>query len=250
MTYYALISKIIYIMINKIRTIFFDIDDTLYDSSHQAEEARINAILAMREAGLDVSQKKSYNILLDIVKEYGSNYPYHFNELLTHLGYGKNPRIIAAGVIAYHVTKIAYLVPFTDTIPTLLKLRDTGYHIGIITDGLAVKQWEKIIRLGLQHFMHTVTISEEVGKEKPDPAIFTQAIQTAGCIPQESIMVGDRPDKDIEGANLAGMRTVQIMKGKYSTMNAENKMQKPDYFISDLSDIIKILDAEKQGQDS
>ncbi|RLI92324.1 MAG: haloacid dehalogenase [Candidatus Altiarchaeales archaeon] len=228
-------------MEDKIRALFFDIDDTLYDSTLQANLARESAIKAMIEAGLDVNEEKAMSSLREIVRKFGSNYSYHFDELLKKFGYDPNPRIVAAGVVAYHTTKIAYLVPFPDTIPTLLRLRDLGYRLGIITDGISVKQWEKLIRLGLQHFFHSVTISSDVGREKPDPEIFKIAIKNAGCKPKEAIMVGDRPDRDISGANKVGMVTVQIAKGKYRWVKPRDESEKPDYTISTLADILDIL---------
>ena len=56
------------------KAIFFDIDNTLYDSTTQVEAARNNAVDAMMEAGLHIPKKKCLRILDDIVREYGSNY--------------------------------------------------------------------------------------------------------------------------------------------------------------------------------
>ncbi len=232
----------------KIKAIFFDIDDTLYDSTLQAELARRNAVKAMVEAGLNIDEEEGIRELHRTVERFGSNYERHFNELLKEFGYDSNPRIIAAGVVAYHTTKIAYLVPFPDTIPTLLKLREKGYKLGIITDGRAVKQWEKLIRLGLQHFFDTVVISEEIGREKPDQEMFQIAIKKMHCNKEETMMVGDRIDKDILGANKAGMITVQIMKGKYKGNKPKKPEEMPDYIISDLGEILKVLEKLKKRE--
>jgi len=224
-----------------IKAVLFDVDDTLYDSTLQVKSARSNAIKAMREAGLELTNKEGLQVLEEIVREFGSNYPYQFNELLKKLGYEYNPRIIAAGVAAYHSTKTAYLTPFPDTVPTLLKLRDLGFKLGAVTDGIAVKQWEKLIRMGLQHFFHTVVISSDVGCEKPGEKLFTIAAERLGCKTNESVMVGDRIDRDIMGANKAGMATVRIMKGKYRNNKPANKLQKPDHIIDNLYELIGII---------
>ena len=54
-------------------------------------------------------------------------------------------------------------------------------------------------------------------------------------------MVGDRLDKDIQGAKEAGMTTIQLMKGKYSTHKPEKEMQEPDYVVPSLKKILDIL---------
>jgi len=231
-------------MPRKIKAVFFDIDDTLYDSSVQAELARRNAVKAMIEAGLELDEEKAMKSLKRIVKKFGSNYQRHFNELLKESGQDENPRIVAAGMVAYHNTKMAYLVPLSDTVPTLLSLRDQGYKLGIITNGLAVKQWEKLIRLGLQHFFDAVVISEEIGKDKPEMEIFELAARRIGLKADEAVMVGDRIDKDISGANKTGMLTVQILKGKHRE-TPKNPEDEPEYIISELKGVLEVLKKEK-----
>jgi len=153
----------------------------------------------MIEAGLETDIEDGLKDLKQIVDEYGSNYENHFDVLLEKHGCGGNPRILAAGILAYHNTKSAYLVPFPDTVPTLLTLRQRGYRIGVITEGRSVKQWEKLISLGLQHFFHVVLVSEDVKMQKPDAELFREAARRIGCMPKEAVMVGDRLDKDIAG---------------------------------------------------
>lgn len=50
----------------------------------------------------------------------------HFDRLLERLGLKWNPEVIAAGVVAYRATSPVYLTPFPDTVPTLLRFKDSG----------------------------------------------------------------------------------------------------------------------------
>ncbi len=225
----------------KIKAILFDIDNTLYDTGLLVESARRNAVKAMVEAGLNATEDEALEKLKKIVRKYGPNYDHHYNKLLEAFGHRENPHIIAAGIVAYHDTKKAYLVPYLDTVPTLLRLKKQGYRVGVITEGLKVKQWEKLIRLGLQHFFDTVTITEK-RKGKLDPKIFGDAVKKLGCKPDEVMMVGDRVDKDVPGAKKAGLVTVQLMKGSYSRGKPKNKSEEPDFVISQLADLLRILD--------
>jgi len=226
---------------DRIKAVFFDIDNTLYDSTLQVEMARRNAIKAMIEAGLETDIEDGLKDLKQIVDEYGSNYENHFDVLLEKHGCGGNPRILAAGILAYHNTKSAYLVPFPDTVPTLLTLRQRGYRIGVITEGRSVKQWEKLISLGLQHFFHVVLVSEDVKMQKPDAELFREAARRIGCMPKEAVMVGDRLDKDIAGAKNAGMLTIQVLQGKYSDQKPSLPSEEPDYIVPNLKGILSIL---------
>lgn len=227
--------------LKKIKAVLFDIDDTLFDSTTLVKMARINAVKAMIESGLPLKNvMKGYELLMEVVKKYGSNYDQHFDRFLEILGFERNPRIIAAGVVAYHDTKLAYLKPDPDVIPTLITLRDMGYKLGIVSNGRSVKQWEKIIRLGLHHFFHTVVISEDVKSEKPDVKIFQVALKKLKIKPKEAVYVGDHLETDILGANTAGLISVRLAK-RNSNEPYQNKKMQPKILIKKISELIKIL---------
>lgn len=224
-----------------VKAVIFDIDDTLFDSATLAKMARINAVKAMVESGLPLkSIARGYKLLMRIVEKYGSNYNQHFDKVLEELGCEWNPKIIAAGVVAYHDTKQAYLKPEPEVIPTLITLRDRGYKLGIVSNGKAVKQWEKLIRLGLHHFFHAVVISEEVGSEKPDVEIFRITLKKLEVKPQEAIYVGDHLETDILGANKVGMISVRIVREKRKKQSYKDKIT-PRFSIKRISDLLKFL---------
>lgn len=217
--------------------VFFDIDDTLYASSELAYHARENAVNAMIDAGLvEKDPKKVFSLLEAIVKEKGSNFTRHFDLLLERVGMEWNPAIIAAGVAAYHDTKISYIHPYPDTVPVLLQLREKGCKLGIITNGIAVKQWEKLIRLGLNHFFHAVVISESYGVSKPSRELYEIALREVGVRAGDAIMVGDKLETDITGAKDAGLRAVWISHGRQAPAGAT-----PDAAIENISQLPGVL---------
>ncbi len=232
---------------SEMRVVFFDVDDTLYDSSRQVETARRHAVKAMIAAGLEMEETRAYDALTRVVQTFGPNYPKHFNELLKVQGFADDPRVVASGVVAYHNAKMTYLVPFADTIDTLSSLDGAGYRLGVITNGLAVKQWEKLVRLDIVKFFDTVVISETTGMEKPDPGIFLLAAEQAGCRPTEAAMVGDRVDTDISGANRAGMLAIQLLNGRYQDRHSQLPEENPDYIISDLREVLEVLEMERRS---
>ncbi|MCD6467580.1 MAG: TIGR02253 family HAD-type hydrolase [Methanomicrobia archaeon] len=196
-----------------IKSVVFDLDDTLYNSTALSESARKSALKAMVNEGLDIDLKKGYEDLMRIVKRYGSNYSEHFNRFLEEkLGY-VDYKFLASGVIAYHNTKFAYIRPFDDTVPTLIKLVKRKKKLGIVTNGVPVKQWEKILRLGLEHFFEFVIISSEVKYEKPSPKIYEIALEKLDLPPEEALMV-DNKIEDLKGAKNVGMKTVLIARVK------------------------------------
>ena len=81
------------------------------------------------------------------------------------------------------------------------------YKLGIVANQLkeVVGALEEV---GLGGYFQVQAISELVGIRKPDPGIYRWALEKAGCIPQEAVMVGDRVDNDIAPARSIGMWTV------------------------------------------
>jgi len=193
-----------------IKAIFFDIDDTLYDTSGFAELARKAALKAMIDAGLPLSHQDAYLLLREIIKEKGSNYDKHFNILTQRVFGEEKPLLIALGMITYHNVKFALLRLFPDTMATLIYLKKNNYQLGVISNGLTIKQWEKLIRLGLYHFFDDVITSQEAGSEKPDGEIFQMALDRMGCQAEQSVMVGNKFSDDILGATNAGMSAILV----------------------------------------
>ncbi|MCQ2977733.1 MAG: TIGR02253 family HAD-type hydrolase [archaeon] len=224
------------------KTVFFDIDDTLLDTSGFAEIARRSAIEAMCDNGLPLEYDEAYDMLKEIIKEKGSNYGKHFNILTKRLLGQEDSFLIALGMTTYHNIKFSLLRPFPRTLAILIYLKTKGYHLGAITNGKNIKQWEKLVRLNIHHFFDIVITSEEVGVEKPDPIIYLEALRRMNCDPKNSIMVGNKLDVDCVGAVNAGMSAILVN----STLSEEEKERVnnekiPIIVLDNISDIDTIL---------
>lgn len=225
-----------------IKAVFFDIDDTLYDTSGFAKLARKAALNAMIDAGLPLSHNVAYTLLREIIKEKGSNYDKHLNVLTKRVFGEEKPLLIAIGMITYHNVKFALLRLFPETMSTLIHLKAQGYHLGVISNGLTIKQYEKLVRLGLHHFFDSVITSQEAGVEKPDAAIFEMAMSKMGCKAENSVMVGNSFRDDILGAVDAGMSAVYLTQGlKDSEKEYLEKTNLKLDIISDIGNLKEIL---------
>ena len=56
--------------------------------------------------------------------------------------------------------------------------------------------------------------------------------------PNEAVMVGDWPERDMKGAKSVGMRTAYA---KYGNQNNDNTSIKTDIILNDISGIIKYI---------
>lgn len=93
---------------------------------------------------------------------------------------------------------------FPDAIEVLGYLQKK-YALHLITNGFAEVQWVKLEHSGLKPFFEHIVISEEVGTQKPDKAIFEIAMERAKTNAFECVMIGDNFNTDIVGAKSAGM---------------------------------------------
>lgn len=79
------------------------------------------------------------------------------------------------------------------------------YELHIITNGFDEIQGVKLSSGKIDHFFNHVISSGMVGFQKPNREIFDYALNLANATPSNSVMVGDNPLSDIEGAYLAGI---------------------------------------------
>ncbi|MFH1054572.1 MAG: TIGR02253 family HAD-type hydrolase [Candidatus Altiarchaeota archaeon] len=220
--------------------VLFDLDDTLYDTTHQVTLARRSAIRAMVASGMMASEADATKALEKVVSKEGPNYQHHYDDMLRVLGLEDDPKIVASGIVAYHEAKRTHLIPYPDTIPTLLALRRKKYKLGVVTDGLPVKQWEKLIRLGLANFFDTVVVESDEEKKKPSTHPFLKAATNLKAKPEDCMMVGDRLDRDVVGGKKAGMATAYLTGGGRRQKPTKPE-EEPDYIITRLDDLMSIL---------
>ena len=75
----------------------------------------------------------------------------------------------------------------------------------------------------IRNYFKTVTNSEMVGVKKPNPKIFNFALEVAKAKANESIMIGDSLEADIEGAHKVGMDTIHF---DYNNENSNHNYKK------------------------
>jgi HAD superfamily hydrolase (TIGR01509 family) len=86
---------------------------------------------------------------------------------------------------------------------TLVRLRAHGLALAVVSNW-DVGLLRYLETLELAPFFATVVTSAEVGAEKPEPAIFREALDRIGVAPDRALHVGDHA-ADEEGAAAAGM---------------------------------------------
>jgi putative hydrolase of the HAD superfamily len=241
---------------NSVKLVGFDLDDCLFDSTGLSEKARIKGIEAMISLGLKVEKTKAIQLIHEVVNEYGSNSSKHFNYFIRRLNhmdadmenisYNDRHKYIAAAVMAYHEEKVKSIRLYDDVEECLRKLKKLSIKTSIITDGIPIKQYEKILRLKIDRKIDLIVISDEIGFKKPNPELFSYWLRKSGIKGNETIYIGDRIDKDIIPANINNINTAYIHRGgKYDipvNKTNSNTSMKPDFEIYSLNELFNIID--------
>lgn len=92
-----------------------------------------------------------------------------------------------------------------DALPFLDVLARSDLPIGAVTNAEARYQRDKLARLGVLDRFGVLVGVDELGRGKPDPAVFELACRRLGLTPRECAYVGDELDLDARGARDAGL---------------------------------------------
>jgi phosphoglycolate phosphatase-like HAD superfamily hydrolase len=211
----------------------FTLNDTLYNASLQKSQARLAAVEAMIENGLTVDVETAYSALEQVVKKSGGDAPNHFNLLLAELGFKDDHRIVAAGVVAYREVSEAALRPYPDVQSTLISLRERQSRLMLLTAGDPVKEWQKLIQLGLQHLFHEVRITDH---SAIDSNVIAEFLKGIGDDVKPSFVSG-KPE-EVNEALKAGLRAFLFLP---KTLGAKNSPTQTKGFrvLNRMSDLLR-----------
>lgn len=230
-----------------IKLIIFDLDNTLTDFIGMKDDSIDAAVKAMIDAGLDFSAERIRSEIFRIYDEEGIEYQKVFNKLLVNLVGAVDYRIMAAGIVSYRKAREAALVLYPHVNRTLLALIKKGLKLAVISDAPRQEAWMRLCYLQLQHLFDTVVAFEDSGEHKPSPVPFRMVLDQLGMKPEEALMVGDWPERDIAGASELGIRTVFARYGD----TFGTKVSGADYDIDDIFELVGIVDgingAESKG---
>ena len=223
-----------------IKAVVFDLDNTLMDYLKMKTISCREALSAMIDAGLEIDEKTGMKKLFNLYDEYGIEFHEAFQVFLKKEIGRIDWKVLASGINAYRRVKESFLGPYPHVHNTLLRLREKGLKLGIVSDAPKLKAWLRLTGIGLADFFDVVlTVDDVEGKAKPHPMPFREIMKKLKAKPEEIIFIGDNPSRDIKGANQAGMYTVLAKYGQWK-VQGKTKMEKADYEINDIKEILDI----------
>jgi putative hydrolase of the HAD superfamily len=124
---------------------------------------------------------------------------------------------------------------FPYAVEILTYLTNKGYQLHLITNGFEQTQHSKLKYSGIHTFFGEVITSEGSNYAKPNKEIFEYAFAKTKALPEQSIMIGDSIEADIQGAINAGIDHVYV-----NHVNVATTLQ-PTYTIYSLKELENIF---------
>lgn len=220
-----------------IKLVAFDLDDTLYNEKDFVFGAfkEVSQYLSNK---YNLDSEDIYNDMINILENHGRGKI--FNIICDNYNIGED---IKALVEVYRNAK-PKLKLYEDSIEILNKLK-YNYKLGLITDGLAYVQWNKIKLLEIEMYFDNIIVTDDLGREywKPHIMPFRNMAEKFKLLPSECIYIGDNPNKDFYGAKKFGYKTIRLVReiGDHIHVRLDNEYE-ADYEVRSLSEIISIIE--------
>jgi len=227
-----------------IKAVVFDVDNTLVDFTKWKNAAVDAAIVAMIDAGLDLTPERARKKIFRIYDRKGIEYQGVFDDFLQEVLGFVDYRVLAAGIVAYRRAREGALVSYPHVNLALLRLFRMHLKLAVVSDAPRQPVWMRLVQLGVDMFFDVVVTFDDTGVRKPAPEPFRKALELLKVRPEEAVMVGDWAERDIIGAKTLGMPTVFARYGDdFGTKNSG-----ADFEIDDVLEIIPVVERLNGGQ--
>jgi len=200
-----------------IRAVVFDLDDTLYPE-RQFVQSGFHAVSDFLQAR-GIVREDVYPALWQTFSD-GMRGTI-FNEVLRALHRDADALLIQQMIAVYR--SHAPCISLYPDAAHMLAYCCKRYTTGLVSDGPAMTQQNKIIALGIRGCFNAVMLTDTLGREfwKPHTAGYEKISAALGAPAEACMYVGDNPAKDFLGARKLGWATVRIRRpdGMYADVD-------------------------------
>lgn len=224
---------------SSIRCVAFDLDDTFWDCKTVIEHAEQQLYRWLQQHHPVITEQYTLTELVSARGDFMRQHPELHHDLgklrilwLERLAEEFKLQTDWVNAAFEHFLRARNQVELFPGVREALTQLQAHYKLGVITNGNA-----EIQRVGLGECFMFAHSSAAAGVAKPDPLIFQQALEMAGVEPHQMVYVGDDPEKDIIGANQAGLRTIWFNPAQQKW----HRPVKPDGIMTNFSEIVRLV---------
>lgn len=214
----------------KTKALVLDLDDTLYAEINYLKSAYHFIATQITEQPMILSNQmfEQYYQGINVFEGLVQNYSIEMSTLLDWY--------------RFHQPEIKLFDNVNDT----LKKFSSLYKYAVITDGRSKTQRNKIQALGLNQFLDSLVISEEIGSEKPSLENYQKVMSDLQC--DQYIYIGDNLKKDFITAKKLGWITI-CLKDQGQNIHKQNFSLSEEYhahyYFESWSEINSFLSMDK-----
>ena len=234
-----------------LRAVLFDWGDTLMQFAYEPELVEAGQRAGLEALGRDglpeadaitAHFREHYEPLFWVPGTLEEiEYPGLVRKLLGHFGIEVTEEELDRFLEAEHAAWEPARVLGSTTHALLEALRSRGLRLGLVSNAFD-PGWllhRDLEQMGIAERIDHALFSSEVGKRKPHPEIFEQALNALEVSPEEALFVGDRLYEDVRGAGDVGMTTVQAV---WFRADEHADGREPDYQAFTQMDVLNVAE--------
>lgn len=224
-------------MLNKIKAIIFDLDDTLYDCTGTLVLKNKKSAAKIISKSINCSEAEAFKLQVEIENCLGPQADI-FREITKR--YKLSDKFYNEISEPMDSMDIESTMLFPDTMDSIKELKRRRYKLFLVTYGKRNVQKKKIKVLGLEKVFNEIKITENpAGKEK----CFMEILIQYRLEPEQVLCVGDKIKDEIEVGRKLGMNTILMKHGRhYNFYKSKIKSNVTYTKISKISDLLKYVE--------
>uniref|UniRef100_A0A673TJI6 N-acetylneuraminic acid phosphatase n=1 Tax=Suricata suricatta TaxID=37032 RepID=A0A673TJI6_SURSU len=226
-------------VLNQVRAVFFDLDNTLIDTAGASRKGMLEVTsrlprwlytvpvsIALLKEAYCLSRSCRFRTL-------------HWEEAIQETkGGAANRKLAEECYFLWKSTRLQHMILPEDVKAMLTELRKE-VRLLLLTNGDRQTQREKIEACACQSYFDAIVVGGEQKEEKPSPSIFYYCCNLLGVQPDDCVMVGDTLETDIQGGLNAGLKaTVWINKNGIMPLKSSPM---PHYIVSSVLELPAVL---------
>jgi HAD superfamily hydrolase (TIGR01549 family) len=202
-----------------IRALTFDIGGTLADGDIDLASYQRELLRYLRGLGFDVGTEEYRRVMGSALRRLAEirarnievKFEEFYSRVLEELRVPLSPEILGE-------VRMIYGRNFPQTpkpgVREVLRELAESYRLGVVSNTMSGVSRDFLEREGLAGYFEVIVLSRDVGIRKPDPRIFSLALQRLGVEAFEAAHVGNSVEEDVAGAKGAGMKAVLLGGGE------------------------------------
>ncbi|MFS4459412.1 HAD hydrolase-like protein [Bdellovibrio sp. HCB2-146] len=218
------------------RTLAFDLDDTLLDtSSLLVPLAARRSCEAMLAAGLRCSLEECMKMREELAPSF--SHTEIFTKIVDRYGTNTKGRAIHDALDRFYNPEVPPTLPLLEGALENLETLSKMYTMYLVTAGSQEAQVKKVQALGIQKYFKGVYILNGFIGEKKETA-FREILKIENHNPEALLSIGNRLSSEIRDGKRCGARTCYFAFGEHVGEKEEYPEDHPDFTITQHKDLI------------